>query len=138
MSKFGLRERFAYNFETALENAGMQDAHGIDETKPKYWRGQVDDVNHDLFLVYSVSEPNDLQNADNKLIRQQLFIDGQIFTRSGYGDSDFQDLIEAIETQCNLADIYISFSGEGRDNSIDTESPLYYVNFEAQQRLLNI
>ena len=136
MSKFILRERFAYNFETALTNAGMQDAYG-EEEKPKFWRGQVDDTEKDLFLLYSVSEPIDTENADNDLFRQQLFIDGQLFTRSGYGDSNFQELAEAIEEECKKANIFIKWTGEGRDNSVDTESPIYFVNFEAQQRLLN-
>lgn len=136
MSRFVLRERFAYNFETALQNAGMQDEYG-EEEKPKYWRGQVDDTEKDLFLLYSVSEPIDTENADDDLFRQQLFIDGRLFTRSGYGDSNFQELAEAIERECKNAKIFIKWTSEGRDNSIDTESPIYYVDFEAQQRLLN-
>ena len=136
MSKFALRETFAANFETALINAGMQYYNGIEE-KPKFWRGQVDETNDDLFLMYQVTEPVDTDNADNKLFRQQLFIDGQLYTRSGFGDSDFQDLAEAIETACKSLGIFISWTGEGRDNSLDTESPIYWVNFEAQQRLIN-
>ena len=135
MNKFQLRETFAANFETALINAGMQYFNG-EEEKPRFWRGQVDNTDDDLFLMYSVTEPIDAQVADNRLFRQQLFIDGQLYTRSGFGDSDFQDLAEAIETQCKLANIFIKWTGEGRDNSIDTESPIYWVNFEAQQRLL--
>ena len=136
MSKFSLRETFAANFETALINAGMQYYNGIEE-KPRFWRGQVDETNDDLFLMYQVTKPVDTDNADNRLFRQQLFIDGQLYTRSGFGDSDFQDLAEAIETQCKSLGIFISWTGEGRDNSLDTESPIYWVNFEAQQRLIN-
>ncbi len=135
MTKFALREKFAYNFETVLKEAGMQDCDGTAE-KPKYWRGQVDDTNADLFLLYTVTEPIDITMADNELYRQQLFIDGQLFTRSGYGDSKFQNLAEAIENKCKLANIFIKWTGEGRDNSIDTESPIFFINFEAQQRLL--
>jgi len=135
-TKFGLREQFVANFQTALEQAGMQYAYGTDETKPRYWRGQVDNVDEDLFLLFSASEPTLLEEADNKLYREELYIDGQLFTRSGYTDSDFQDLAEEIEKKCKALNIFISWTGEGRDNSIDTESPLYYVNFEAKQRLL--
>ena len=136
MTKFRLRDTFAYNFETALKTAGMQDEYGLDE-KPKFYRGEgTIDANESLALIYTVSEPIDINVADNKLVRQQLFIDGQLFTRNGYDDSDFQDLAEAIETACQNANIFIKWTGEGRDNSIDTESPICFVNFEAQQRLL--
>lgn len=136
MSKFGLRERFAYNFETALKAAGMQDAYSLEE-KPKFWRGQVNDTTDALFLLYTISEPITTQEADNHLYRQELYIDGQLYTRNGFEDSDFQDLADDIEDECKNAGIFISWTGEGMDTSLDTESPLYYVNFEAKQRLLN-
>ena len=135
MNKFSLRETAVANFERALNNAGMQNAYGTAD-KPKYWRGDVEDTNHDLFLSYSPEEPENLESCDNDLFRQQIFIDGQLFTRSGYGDADFQDLAEAIETACKNANIFIKWTTEGRDNSLDTESPIYWINFEAQQRLL--
>ena len=60
MSKLRLREQFAYNFQTALENAGMQDGSIDDsgENKPKYWRGETKDImDENLCLVESISEP---------------------------------------------------------------------------------
>lgn len=140
MSRWKLRDTFAYNFETVLKSVGMIDGEIDEEAQsPKYYRGEgeIDLSTQTLWLNYTVSEPIDTENADNDLFRQQLFIDGQLFTVNGYSDSDFHDLAEAIETQCKSAGIFIKWTGEGRDNSIDTESPIYYVNFEAQQRLLN-
>jgi hypothetical protein len=135
MTKRALREKFAANFETALLNAGMQ-YFNVDDDKPKFWRGEVTNVDDIMFLLYSVTEPVDTDYADNDLFRQQLFIDGRLFTRNGFGDSDFQDLGEEIETQCNALGIMIKWTGEGSDTSLDTESPIYYIEFEAQQRLL--
>ena len=136
MSKFKLREQFANTFETALENAGMQSPYA-DGDLPKYWRGDVLNDRADIYLNYSVSEPQDLESADDKLFRQQLFIDGKLFTRSGYGDSNFQDLAEEIEEECKKLNIFISWTGEGKYDDLDTESPQFYVNFEAQIRLRN-
>lgn len=135
MNKFALRETAVANFESALNNAGMQNSYGS-EDKPKYWRGDVKDVNCDLFLSYTVDEPVNLESCDNDLFRQQFFFSGQLFTRSGYGDADFQDLAEAIETACKNANIFIKWQGEGEDKSLDTEATIYSIYFEAQQRLL--
>ena len=138
MSKFGTREKFIYNFETALERAGLLDGSvEQEENLPKYYRGRVITTEADLFLMYQPSEPIDLESADNNLFRQQFFIDGQLYTRSGYSDSDFQDLAEAIEDECKKANIFIKWTNEDRDTALDTESPIYFIDFEAQQRLIN-
>ena len=136
MSKFQLREDFVAKFELALRNAGMQ-RHTGNEEKPKYWRGQADNVLDDLFLVYVVTEPIALEHADNKLVRQQLFINGEVFTRNGFSDGDYQDLCHNIEVECEKLKLTCTFSDEGRDNTIDTESPIYYINFEVDAEMLN-
>lgn len=136
MSKFETRERFVALFQQALNNAGMQRSIGT-ANKPKYWRGQVDNDKSDLFLLYTVTSNNPLEHADNKSIRRDLFINGQLFTRSGYGDITFQNLAKDIETQCELLGLICTFQDESRDNSIDTESPIYFINFEVEGRLRN-
>jgi hypothetical protein len=137
MSKFQLREEFVAKFEQALRNAGMQSKLGTDTDKPRYWRGQVDDTNDALFLLYVVTEPIALEHADNKLVRQQLFLNGEVFTRNGFTDSDYQDLCHNIEVECEKLKLTCTFSDEGRDNSLDTESPIYYINFEVDAEMLN-
>lgn len=137
MSSFKVKEQFVANFEALLQSVGMQDSDGTDTTKPKYWRGQVNDTSKDLFLMYSVTDNIAIDYADNKAQRRQLYINGQLFTRSGFGDYNFQTLANAIETACENAGMFCTFDTEGRDNSIDTESPIYYVNFEIEQRLYN-
>lgn len=136
MSKFETRERFVALFEQALRDAGMQRSTGK-EDKPKYWRGQVDNDNSDLFLLYTFTGNEPLEYADNKSIRREMYINGQLFTRSGYNDADFQDLAVAIENACENYGFFCTFEDESRDNTIDTESPIYYVNFEVKGRLRN-
>ena len=137
MSKFQLREDFSATFEQALRNAGMQRHTGTEQNKPKYWRGQADNTLDDLFLVYAVTDNLPLENADNKSVRRQLYINGEIFTRNGFNDAEFQDLCINIEIECEKLGLYCTFSDEGRDNTIDTESPVYYINFEVETRLIN-
>ena len=138
MSKFLLRERFVANFEQALQNAGMQDGRtGQEIGKPRYWRTQVNNTEDALFVLFVVTDNLPLEDADNKSIRRQLFINGEVFTRNGFGDTDFQNLCEQIEIECEKLNLICVFSDEGRDNSVDTESPIDYVNFEIQARMLN-
>lgn len=137
MSSFNIKEIAIANFETLLQSVGMQDSDGIDTTKPKYWRGQVNDTTQDLFLMYTITDNIAIDYADNKANRRQIYINGQLFTRSGFGDAKFQALAKAIETACENVNMFCTFDTEGRDNSIDTESPIYYVNFEIEQRLYN-
>ena len=92
MSKFQLREEFVAKFEQALRNAGMQSKLGTDTDKPRYWRGQVDNTNDALFLLYVVTDNLPLESADNKSVRRQLYLNGSLFTRNGFNDSDYQDL----------------------------------------------
>lgn len=131
-TRFELREKFALDFQQALISAGMQAAYGL-LNKPRFWRGQVDNVDEDIFLVYDVTDPVDLESADNKLFRTEQYINGQLFTRSGFDDGDFQDLAIAIEEECEKAEIDIKWTNESRNNAIDTESPIYFINFEAQK-----
>ena len=137
MSKFQLREEFVAKFELALRNAGMQRWTGTEIDKPKYWRGQVDDTSENLFLLYAVTDNLPLEEADNKSVRRQLYLNGEVFTRNGFSDSDYQDLCHNIEIECEKLGLFCVFSDEGRDNTLDTESPIYYINFEIQARLLN-
>lgn len=136
MSKFETRERFVAMFEQALRNAGMQSSLGT-ENKPKYWRGQVNNDASDLFLLYVVTDNKSRDFADNKPVRQDLYINGQLFTRSGFTDSDYQDLCVAIERECEALGLDIDFDDENINNVIDTESPVFYVNFEVNTRLRN-
>lgn len=137
MSKFQVREEFVAKFEQALRNAGMQRWTGTDIAKPRYWRGQVDDTSESLFLLYVVTDNMPLESADNKSFRRQLYLNGEVFTRNGFSDGDYQDLCHNIEVQCELLGLNCTFSDEGRDNTIDTESPIYYINFEVDSEMLN-
>lgn len=137
MSKFQLREEFVAKFEQALRNAGMQSKLGTDIDKPRYWRGQVDDTNDALFLLYIVTDNLPLESADNKSVRRQLYLNGEVFTRNGFNDSEYQDLCYNIEVECEKLKLTCTFSDEGRDNSLDTESPIYYINFEVDAEMLN-
>ena len=123
-------------FERALRNAGMQSSLGT-ENKPKYWRGQVDNDTSDLYLLYEVTGNAPLEYADNKSIRRDLYINGQLFTRSGFSDSDYQDLAVAIERECEELGLFITFEDENINNLVDTESPVFYINFEVNARLRN-
>ena len=136
MSKFQVREEFVATFEQALRNAGMQ-RHTGTEDKPKYWRGQADNTLDALFLIYVVTTPVPLESADNKLVRIEEYINGEVFTRNGFSDGDYQDLCHNIEVECEKLGLTCTFQDEGRDNTIDTESPVYYINFEVEARLLN-
>ena len=136
MSKFQVREEFVATFEQALRNAGMQ-RHTGTEDKPKYWRGQADNTLDDLFLIYVVTTPVPLESADNKLVRIEEYINGEVFTRNGFSDGDYQDLCHNIEVECEKLGLTCTFQDEGRDNTIDTESPVFYINFEVEARLLN-
>ena len=135
--KFTIREQAAAAFETALISAGMQRWTGK-EDKPKYWRGRVDSQGmlEDLFLLYTVTDNLELDAADNKSFRRDIYINGQIYTRSGFSNGDFQDLCEAIQDAMDEAGIIFIINGEGVDTSIDQDAPVYYVNFECEQRLL--
>lgn len=135
--KFTIREQAAANFETSLIAAGMQRWTGT-EDKPKYWRGRVDSQGYleDLFLLYTVTDNMELDAADNKTFRRNIYINGQLYTRSGFSNADFQDLAEAIQNAMSEAKIMFTFEGEGVDISIDQDAPVYYVNFEAEQRLV--
>lgn len=135
-TKFALREKMAANLETAFNNAGMQRWTGTDEYKPKYWRGKVNDVNKDLFLLYDITDNLEDEAADNKSFRRSVYANGQLYTRSGFSNSEYQSLAELIETECEKLGIIFVFADEGIDTSIDADSPIYYCNFEAEQRLL--
>lgn len=140
-TKFALREEMAGTFELALRNAGM--ARGLTGSnvapdKPKYWRGRVPKSNtlDDMFLLYTITDNLELNAADNKSFRRQLFANGQLYTRTGFSSGDFQDLAEAIEKECEKLGIILTFEGEGVDTSIDQDSPVSYCNFEAEMKLL--
>lgn len=135
-TKFALKEKVVANFETALNSAGLQRWTGTDPDKPKYWRGAVKDTNPSIFLLYQVTDNLELEAADNKSFRRSIYINGSLYTRNGFTDGEYQDLAEAIEQECEAAKIIITFSDEGIDTSIDQDSPIYYCNFEAEQRLL--
>lgn len=135
MSKFALREKFAAEFEKALRNAGMQRWTGT-EDKPKYWRGQVDDIHQNLFLLYNVTDNINEVSADDRSMLRTVYIDGQLFTRTGYSNGEYQDLAEAIEEECNALGIDITFSLDGIDNQLDKDNPAYYCSFEASKKYL--
>lgn len=135
-TKFALREKMAANLETAFNNAGMQRWTGGEVDKPKYWRGKVNDINQDIFLLYDITDNLEDEAADNKSFRRSIYANGQLYTRSGFSDGSYQDLASAIETECEKLGIIFVFADEGIDTSIDADSPIYYCNFEAEQRLL--
>lgn len=133
-TKFNLKEEAVANFELALENAGMQRYNGT-EDKPRYWRNKAVRPDEDLFLVYSVTDNMEIIAADDKTQRRIIYINGQLYTRSGCNDNNYQDLAVAIEEQCENAKIDMTFEGEGVDDSLDVDNPIYYCNFEAVIKL---
>lgn len=137
MSKtyFEIKETAVANFQTALNNAGMQRSSGT-EVKPKYWRGRADNIDQDLFLVFTVTDNMEIEACDNESLRRIVYINGEIYTRSGANDSNYQDLANNIEKSCKALDINIVFSDDGIDSSIDADSPIYYCNFEAIQKII--
>lgn len=135
-TKFALREKMAGTFELALRNAGMQRWTSEEPFKPKYWRGRVKDTSPDMFLLYTITDNLELDAADNKSFRRQVFANGQLYTRTGFSSGEFQDLAERIEKECKELRIILTFEGEGVDTSIDQDSPVSYTNFEAEMRLL--
>lgn len=135
MTKFELKEQAVLNFQNALNAAGMQRSTG-NKDKPKYWRGQVKDTSPSIFLIYQVTDNLEINAADDTSFRRAVYINGTLYTRNGFSDEDYQLLASAIERECKLANIIITFSDEGVDTSIDTDSPISYCNFEAEQQLL--
>lgn len=135
MNKYTLREQVAASFELAAEQAGFYWSKG--ENKPKYWRGRVDaqGLVDDIFLLYDVTDNLELDAADNKSLRRQIFINGSLYTRQGFSNGDFQDRASALQDKCEEAGFIFNFTGEGVDSSIDQDAPVYYINFEAEKRV---
>lgn len=134
MSKFTIREKFAAEFEGALRSAGMQRWTGTDPVKPKYWRGQVGDMTTNLFLLYNVTDNINEVSADNKSMLRCAYIDGQLFTRTGFSSGNYQELAIAIERECEARGIDFAFSLDGVDNPLDKDNPAYYCVFEANKK----
>ena len=131
-TKFSIREKVAAEFETALKAAGMQRSTGDDEYKPKYWRGQVNDLlSQSVFLLYAVSDNFEVLAADDHSVLREVYLYGKLFTRNGFSDAEYQDLAEAIENECEKRQIEINFTSETVDTQIDVDSPIYYCSFEA-------
>lgn len=131
-TKFSMREKAAAEFETALKAAGMQRSSGNDANKPKYWRGQVNNMlSQNLYLLYAVSDNVETVAADNRSFVREIYVYGKLFTQSGFSDAEYQDLAEMIETECARRKIMINFTSETVDTSVDVNHPIYYCAFEA-------
>lgn len=133
MADFALKEQAVASFETALRNAGMQDAHGTETGKSRFYRGVVSNIDDSLYLNYVCTDNSEVNAADNKSVRRCVYLNGALYSRNGYADEDYQDLAEAIETECGKLGIYINFSSDGEATPVDTESSIYYCEFEAQK-----
>lgn len=134
-TKFKIKEKAVAYFEAALSEAGMQRYNGT-ENKPRYWRNKAVRTEDDLFLVYSVTDNMEIIAADNATQKRIIYINGQLYTRNGCNDGEYQDLAEAIETSCESMKIDMTFADEGVDDSLDADSPIYYCNFEATIKLI--
>ena len=133
MADFTLKERGIALFETALRNAGMQDAHGTVADKPRFYRGVVNNIEDSLYLNYVCTDNAQVNAADNKTVRRCIYLNGALYSRNGCSDGYYQDLPEAIEAECNKLGIYINFTSDGEATPVDTESRIYYCEFEAQK-----
>lgn len=137
MTKFELKEKAVANFQSALSTAGMVRGRtsGNVPKEPMYWRGFVKDTTQAIFLGFDVTDNMEIAAADNSTARRAIYINGTLYTRNGFADSDYQDLASAIERACKAAGIDFNFTSESYDASQDSESSISYVNFETVQYL---
>lgn len=132
MTDFAIKEQAIALFETALRNAGMQDAHGTVVGKPRFYRGVVNNIDDSLYLNYVCTDNSEVTAADNKTVRRCVYLNGALYSRNGCSDGDYQDLAIAIETECEKLGIKINFTSDGEATPVDTESRIYYCDFETQ------
>lgn len=135
MNKYQIQEQVAASFEQAAEKAGFYWSKGTEE--PKYWRGRVDaqGLLADRFLLYDITDNLEIDAADNRSVRRQVFINGTYYTRQGFSNGDFQDGANALQEACEENGFIFTFTGESVDSSIDQDAPVYYMNFEAEKRV---
>lgn len=135
LQEYEIREQVAALFESSLENAGLYWSKS--EKQPKYWRGRVDSqgVLDDIFCLYDITDSPELYAADNKTFIRQIFINGSIYTRQGFSNGEFQDICKSIQKMSKENGFIFKYQGEGVDMSIDQDSPIYYINFEAEKRI---
>ena len=131
MNRFETQESFVAEFIVALTNAGMQAGAGADLTKPRYFRGYVppERSTDALFLRYNIDENNTLYFSDDKDFIREIVIGGEVYTRNGYGDSDYQDLCEDIEDECVKKGFAVEWENESTDASFDANSPISIKRF---------
>ena len=136
MTNFQLKETVVADFQLALQRAGMQRASGTDDTKPRYYRGTVTDTEESLYLSFLVTDDLNEQSADNTSWLRTVYINGSLYSRNGFGDPDYQALANEIERQCALVGISIVFTTDQSITPVDTESAIYYCDFEATKTIL--
>ena len=126
MNRFSTQESIVADFINVLIAAGMQYASGADDTKPRFHRGFVppEKSTEALFLRYNVDDNNTIESSDNDDFIREVVIGGEIYTRNGYGDSDYQDLCENIEKECKKSRFQIEWENESTDASFDVDSPM--------------
>ena len=102
MTKFEQIESIITSFETALNNANMQNKFGKANNKPYYFRGEIPQtrVNDLLLLRYNVTDSIPLQ-ADNLWHTLAVYINASLFINSadGFSNTKYQNLLKKIEEE---------------------------------------
>ncbi len=138
MTKFELKEKAVAIFQSALNAAGFQRYSGSDSEKPKYWRGFVSKrgTMAPIFLRFDVIDNLETEGCDNQSFRRTIYISGELYTRNGFADGEYQDFAAAIERECKKLNITFNFINESYNTSEDQDNAIYYCNFESEQSLI--
>ena len=136
MSKFSYKEKIVAEFQTALETAGMQPSAGLDDFKPRYFRGNVTESSDSIYLSFTVTDDLEDTSADNDDWLRTIYIDGELYCRKGSGDAEYQTLANNIEFECKKVGITVTFGGDGTIAPVDTEQQIYFCRFEAYKTYL--
>lgn len=131
MNKFETQESLVSGFLSALNNAGLQPAGGSDQTKTKYYRGFVTKAGSDaaLYVRYNVDDNDTVYSSDDSDFMRGIEIGGEVYTKNGYGDTDYQDLCYNIEESCKESGYILEWGGESTDASFDPDSPVALKRF---------
>ena len=127
MNKIDKVKDIVNSFETALNNAGMQDRYGTNTTKHYYFRGKIDQGReNDLLLMrYQVTDVI-ANNADNDYHTVAVYINATMFINSddGFFNSSYQTLISTIETECAKQGWSMSYGVESAEDIIGDASTI--------------
>ena len=116
---------------SGLNSAGMQSPYGSDATKPRYWRSMVNKnyITEPIFLRYFVDDVDSVSRADDADFLRESEIGCELYCNNGFGDSDYQTLAAAIETQLALLGFNVMWENESTDTSLDEDNPISVKRF---------